>query len=141
MSIFGFTNVPVKVGCAARLSFSNTDVMMVLDTTGSMLQTNPGDALPKIAILRNVILGFYAQLEAAKSGGTRVRYGFVPYSANVNVGYLLKSDWMVDEWDYQSREPLPLKIAGTGNWRSTIALASGRRILSTTGCDVGVHDE
>ena len=120
MSIFGFTNVPVKVGCAARLSFSNTDVMMVLDTTGSMLQTNPGDALPKIAILRNVILGFYAQLEAAKSGGTRVRYGFVPYSANVNVGYLLKSDWMVDEWDYQSREPLPvpaLASVAARRWR------------------------
>jgi hypothetical protein len=47
---------------------------------------------------------FHAQMEANKSVGTRIRYGFVPYSSNVNVGYLLQPEWLVDEWQYNSRE-------------------------------------
>ena len=112
MAIFGFTNVPVSTECQARLNFSNTDVMMVLDTTGSMAETNPGDSLPKITLLKNVVASFYAQLEAAKSAGTRVRYGFVPYSTNVNVGGLLEDGWVVKNWSYQSRD---LKPGGTGS--------------------------
>ena len=112
MGIFGFTNVAVAAECQARLNFSNTDVMMVLDTTGSMAETNLGDPLPKITLLKNVVTSFHAQLEAAKTLGTRVRYGFVPYSTNVNVGNLLEDDWVVDRWSYQSRELLP---GGTGS--------------------------
>lgn len=104
MRIFGDTNVPVAVNCQAKLNISNTDVMMVLDTTGSMNETNAGDTQPKIAILRQVVKSFHAQLEASKTPGVRMRYGFVPYATNVNVGYLLKSGWMTDKWDYEGRE-------------------------------------
>ena len=103
MAIFGFTNVPISTECQARLNFSNTDVMMVLDTTGSMAETNPGDSLPKISLLKSTVTSFFAQLEASKGAGTRVRYGFVPYSTNVNVGGLLKDEWVVNDWSYQSR--------------------------------------
>src|SRR5690606_36953015 len=84
-------------------NMSNMDVMMVLDTTGSMAMTNPGDTQPKIAVLRDTIRSSYAQLEANRSSNARVRYGFVPYSSNVNVGYLLRSGWMVDEMTIQAR--------------------------------------
>lgn len=104
MHIFGNDNIPVHVECQASLNFSNTDVMMVLDTTGSMKQTLSGDTTSKIDALRNVVSSFYTQLEASKPPGTRIRYGFVPYSVNVNVGFLLKSGWLVDEWTYQGRE-------------------------------------
>ena len=106
MRVLGSENVAVEVNCEARLNFSNTDIMLVLDTTGSMNRTNPGDSDTKIAALRSVVKSFHAQLEASKDAGTRVRYGFVPYSSNVNVGYLLKSGWMVDEWDYQGRDAI-----------------------------------
>ena len=36
MTVFGFDNVPLSVECQALLSVRNLDVMMVLDTTGSM---------------------------------------------------------------------------------------------------------
>lgn len=104
MQIFGNTNVPVSVNCEARLNFSNTDVMMVLDTTGSMAQTNPSDPDTRIGVLRTVVKSFWNQLEGAKAPGIRIRYGFVPYSTNVNVGHLLADDWVVDTWTYQSRE-------------------------------------
>jgi Flp pilus assembly protein TadG len=103
MSIFGYKSIPLNVTCGAKLDMPNTDVMMVLDVTGSMAETNPGDTQPKISILKQVVKDFYSQLEANKAPGTRTRYGFVPYSSNVNVGGLLKSDWMVDKTTVQVR--------------------------------------
>ncbi len=113
MTLFGYSEVAIAVECEARLSFSNTDVMFVLDTTGSMRETNPGDAAPRIEILKSVVSNFHAQLEGSKSPGTRIRYGFVPYSTNVNVGYLLKSDWVVDNWRYNGRAAVNTSVAGT----------------------------
>jgi hypothetical protein len=104
MRIFGFAQMPINVSCEAQINFNNTDVMMVLDVTGSMAQTNPGDSLSKIDTLKQTVKGFYLQLQAAALAGTRIRYGFVPYSTNVNVGGLLDDDWVVDNWNYQSRQ-------------------------------------
>ena len=132
MGIFGFTNVAVAAECQARLNFSNTDVMMVLDTTGSMAETNLGDSLPRIAALKNSVTSFVSQIEASKGAGTRVRYGFVPYSTNVNVGGLLEDDWVVKNWSYQSRT---LNIGGVGgglfSYFGASSLISGSRRAST----------
>lgn len=104
MKVFGFRQVALKATCDAQLQLPNTDVMFVLDTTGSMTDTNPGDSSNRITGLRTAVLNFYNTLEQAKIAGTQVRYGFVPYSNTVNVGMLLKRDWMVDNWTYQSRQ-------------------------------------
>jgi hypothetical protein len=37
-------------------------------------------------------------------GNVQLRFGFVPYAVNVNVGRLLPLDYMADRWTYQSRE-------------------------------------
>lgn len=111
MNLFGYSVLAVSVECQARLNFSNTDVMFVLDTTGSMLETNPSDTKPRIDVLRDVVKSFHTELEASKTSSTRIRYGFLPYSTNVNVGGLLKSDWVVDSWTYQSRRPKALPDA------------------------------
>ncbi len=117
MRIFGFNNVPVSVNCTAKLNYSNTDIMMVLDTTGSMQESIGG--VPKIDSLKDVVRSFYAQIEAAKGPGTRIRYGFVPYSTNVNVGGLLHDDWVVTDWKYQSREQVQVST-NTGTWSHDI---------------------
>ncbi|MFM5907841.1 MAG: hypothetical protein ACKOPO_09700, partial [Novosphingobium sp.] len=80
------------------------DVMMVLDVTGSMNEINPTDTKPRIEVLKDVVKTFHGNMEAEKTPGTRFRYGFVPYSTNVNVGWLLKSDWLVDSATYEGRE-------------------------------------
>lgn len=103
MAIFGNKEMDIKVKCEARINYSDTDIMFVLDTTGSMNTTNRGDSVSRIAALRQTVSDFHTQIEESKSPGTRVRYGFVPYSVNVNVGHLLADDWVVDEWTYQSR--------------------------------------
>ncbi|MHC9419728.1 vWA domain-containing protein [Sphingomonas citri] len=104
MRIFGFRQIALTAKCDAQLQLPNTDVMFVLDTTGSMTDTNAGDPTNRITALRSAVLNFYNTLEQAKIAGTQVRYGFVPYSNTVNVGMLLKREWMVDDWTYQSRQ-------------------------------------
>ncbi|WP_160772158.1 Tad domain-containing protein [Alteraurantiacibacter buctensis] len=111
MAVFGFESIPVSVACQAQINMGNMDVMMVLDTTGSMSWTNPGDSQTRIQALRATVKSFYAQMEASKTPGSRIRYGFVPYSTNVNVGHLLQDDWLVDEWNYNYR--LPRSAGGT----------------------------
>jgi Flp pilus assembly protein TadG len=105
MKVFSFDTVAVEVSCNAVMNLPNSDIMFVLDTTGSMAETNPGDAMNRIDALRASVRDFHATIEASKSPSTQVRYGFVPYSNSVNVGFLLRPEWMVDRWTYQSREP------------------------------------
>lgn len=125
MSMFGFQPVSLTVLCDAQLQLPNTDVMFVLDTTGSMTDTNPGDTVNKITALRSAVMSFYDTLEAAKIGGTQVRYGFVPYSNSVNVGTLLKREWMVDSATYQSKVWDHQEIRQTGTTSSTTHTYSG----------------
>ncbi len=105
MKMAGFAPVTISVACEAKLEIPNLDIMFVLDTTGSMNDTNPGDSANKITGLRNAVVNFYDTVESAKKAGTSVRYGAVPYSSNVNVGLLLKPEWVADKWTYQSRIP------------------------------------
>lgn len=104
MKIFGFDKIPLQATCDAQLQLPNIDIMFVLDTTLSMAETNPGDSQSKIQALRQAVTDFYNSLNNAQSDASQVRYGFVPYSSTVNTGLLLKREWMVDSWDYQSRE-------------------------------------
>ncbi|MGJ0238881.1 pilus assembly protein [Novosphingobium fluoreni] len=115
MKLFMIDNLPITVNCSAQFNYSNSDIMMVLDTTGSMNDTNPGDTSSKISVLRQVVKDFYTSVEATKGQDTRIRYGFVPYSTNVNVGFLLKSGWMVNQNNYETRSVPP--GGNNGNWR------------------------
>jgi Flp pilus assembly protein TadG len=118
MKIFGFASVPVNVKCSAQFNYANTDIMMVLDTTGSMndkaVSTDPKS---KIDTLRQVVKDFYANIQSRKTQGVRIRYGFVPYSTNVNVGYLLKSSWMVGSNNYESRSAVYTGTGYSAAWR------------------------
>ncbi|EZP72490.1 Flp pilus assembly protein TadG [Sphingomonas paucimobilis] len=104
MSLFGMPAKTVTVECTADLQLPNTDVMFVLDTTLSMNDINPGDSQSRIAVLRAAVTDFYNTLQSVKPAGSHIRYGFVPYSSTVNVGMLLKRDWVADKWTYDSRE-------------------------------------
>ena len=123
MRIFGQPIRTISVACDAEMRLPNTDVMFVLDTTGSMAQRIPGDTAVKIDTLRLAVKCFYetvAKLDVddvdcnpgqpAPSGGVgnqvQIRFGFVPYATNVNVGRQLPTALLADRWTYQSREPI-----------------------------------
>ena len=130
MKLFGIKQVALSTACDAELQLPNSDIMFVLDTTLSMGETNPGDSLSKIATLRQSVNNFYTTLENAKSSSTQVRYGFVPYSSTVNVGLLLKREWMVNNWTYQSREMAEQDQVTSGGAGNTTTTYSGFTYVS-----------
>lgn len=116
MQVFGQTAFDLTVTCSAIRDLSHTDIMFVLDTTGSMLQSNPGDSASRFETMKTAVRDFHTTLETSKSSGVNLRYGFVPYSEMVNVGGLLTADMMVSRWTYQSR--IPDGVETTLNTRS-----------------------
>lgn len=132
MSVFGIEKKEISVTCTAEMRIPASDVMFVLDTTGSMNCPEDGSSCSgwgsteapnaKIKGLRKAASCFYEALakqnvpivtpedcdeEAEPVGATsdvRLRFGFVPYAVNVNVGKLLPLDYIANQWTYQSRE-------------------------------------
>lgn len=108
MDIFGFDTIDVTVNCSATMGVGNSDITMVLDTTGSMGSTLSGTSETRIQALRAAMKNFYTTVANATQGSNaRVRYSFVPYSSSVNVGKLILDrdpNFLVDEWPIQSRE-------------------------------------
>lgn len=142
MKIFGQPTKSITVSCEAQMAIPNTDVMFVLDNTGSMDDTNSGDTVKKIDGLKTAVRCFYETLAkidtvancgSTPSGGTtnvQLRFGFVPYSTNVNVGSLLPDGWLADSWSYQTRVAntalvhtwaagTESAISGWGSWSAT----------------------
>ena len=95
MRMFGFTTLPLNVTCDASLNFVNTDVMLVLDVTGSMDDTTSTAPATKIVALRDAVMALYDELAPIQTqleaNGLRLRYGIVPYSSTVNVGALIRA--------------------------------------------------
>lgn len=97
MKMFGFKKFDLSVNCTASMGVGNSDVILVLDTTGSMAGSG-------ISALQTAVKNFYDTIKKSTDGSTaRVRYGFVPYSQSVNVGALLKPEWIVDNYDVSTR--------------------------------------
>lgn len=169
IKVLGITTKTLNVSCTAKMEIPNTDVMFVIDNTGSMncqvahsgysCSNNGGveDATAKMKGLRSAIKCFYEALTKVNtsepctySGGTwsstndptattysgtaQLRFGFMPYSVNVNVGKLLPNSYFPDAWSYQSREPVYTTVhawtAGSesgiswGSWSSGPSLTS-----------------
>ncbi len=114
MRVFGMPTSTITLSCTSNMVIPNTDVMFVLDTTGSMAGT-------KITGLKRAVKCFYEALarentdavcetsagETPPTGGissaVQLRFGFMPYATNVNVGKLLPTAYFADQADYQSR--------------------------------------
>lgn len=94
MGAFGFRPMTVSATCTAQQDFVNTDIVLVLDTTGSMAdKASSTDTRTKIQALRAAVLALYDQLypiqQQLAAAGMRLRFSVVPYSSTVNVGKLL----------------------------------------------------
>jgi Flp pilus assembly protein TadG len=128
MKVFGQEDRTINVQCSSEMRIPNSDVMFVLDTTGSMDSAANGNTvtstnLAKITELKRATKCFYETLTQkniddvtpAQCGETadpvetasntsQIRFGFVPYSIDVNVGRLLPLDYMANTWNYQTRK-------------------------------------
>jgi hypothetical protein len=119
MRIFGKDAFNISVTCGSSMGVGNSDIMMVLDTTGSMDYTLSGSQT-RIQALRAAMKNFYTTIyNATANSNARVRYGFVPFSSTVNVGKLLtaiSSNYIVDSYSYQSRAYEPTGSVTYGSW-------------------------
>lgn len=117
MKIFGFGDFNLSAVCTAKLEVSNTDIMMVLDVTGSMDSVNSGDSVSRIEALRTAAIDFFDTLTTAELGDGRLRFGIVPYSGTVNVGAILLAEnpsWIADVAPTPTRVPTFIDVWGTG---------------------------
>lgn len=124
MTVLGSPTRTLTVTCATQMQIPNTDVMFVLDNTGSMACYPDGSNCysgtnSKIVTLKQAVKCFYEAVTQLTTNGncpagtssglginnsSQVRFGFVPYATNVNVGRLLQPSWMVNNWNYQTRQ-------------------------------------
>ncbi len=114
MGAFGYDEFDLEVDCSAEINISNTDIVFVLDVTGSMNCSASDTACgnngnveavdSKIDNLRASVLTFYDTVDSATSSSAQIRYGIVPYANQVNVGGSLDTSWMASSHTYQSRE-------------------------------------
>jgi Flp pilus assembly protein TadG len=129
--------------CNAKMDVSNSDVSMVLDTTGSMKcpndtddsqcgsylgSTNAEASNSRMAALKTATSNFVSILNsAATSSAARVRFSIVPFAQTVNTGkllYALNPNYIVggnanENWNYQSRRPV-YRATGTTTTLETL---------------------
>jgi Flp pilus assembly protein TadG len=119
MKLFGFSTMNLSTTCSATQDFVGTDIMLVLDMSGSMNcpPSRPNDACgeieqsgSKMQALRDASESLYDTLKSAQdqlhANNLRLRYGFVPYNATVNVGkqvYAENPNYIRNSAPYQSR--------------------------------------
>lgn len=143
MGMFGMGPSTLTVTCQARFDTADTDVIFVLDTTGSMAcgpsdpdscgqatvsYTRPDGTTgyyvqeksnSRISALRAAVLSFYDTVASSMDPSSKVRYGFVPYTSTVNVGAAITAidpGYMVKSWTYDSRR---MTSSGrTPQWRN-----------------------
>lgn len=136
MRMFAQADRLIKVACAARLDIPDVDLMLVLDTTGSMAcppisssscgqsaygytrsDGTTGYAITeatgsRMGALRNAVLDFYDTMTSLTDVRSNVRYGFVPYTSTVNAGYQIPGNFILSsKHTYQSR-----RIVGEANY-------------------------
>ena len=145
MRILGKGTETVTVNCNSEMRIPNTDVMFVLDNTGSMSGAIPGDpsGQSKIDGLKDAVKCFYQVLAKRDAGAdlatcgvapvntgvgnaVQLRFGFMPYSTNVNVGKLLPTNFFADTWQYQSRV-----VNTEKQWRPTAAGTESSPVAGT----------
>ena len=114
MHMFGKDSFDLEVNCTARLEIANSDIMFVLDTTGSMNTVNSGDSVNRITALRTEVMAFYDTVASANNGGARIRYGFVPYSLTVNLRDVLEPGWLNNTVRIPSRTGQWVQTSSTG---------------------------
>lgn len=169
MTVFGNDYSTVNVTCDAKLEVGNSDIMFVLDITGSMACA-PEDSSSacstyinsggfnsstgrynektnsRMVGLRAAVMDFFDELDSAVSDSSRVRYGIVPYSSNVNLGStsmgggtatpgILRPEWLVDSWAYQSRDANMTTLESeVSNRVDVFEVYSGGASISSTDC-------
>lgn len=125
MKVFGYRSMDLLVNCSASMGVGNSDIMFVLDVTGSMADTPDGDTpeddeKSKMESLQDSVKAFRTTVATSVFGSNaRIRYGFVPYSSAVNVGRLLNADYISSSTPIQSRQMVNWSATPVRTWKGS----------------------
>jgi len=110
LRLLGINEIRVAANCLAEEYYVNTDLMLVLDTTGSMNcymtdalscsqdteKTTSGTKKSKMREMRDALKTLYSNLRpvqiALEAKNLRMRIGFLQFSSTVNVGKLIRAE-------------------------------------------------
>lgn len=146
MKAVGIKTLDIVADCKAKLDFVNTDIVLVLDTTGSMGSNKVSTGETRLEALKSAVFDLYDTLEPIGKNlynrNLRLRYGIVPYSSNANVGKLLyarNKDFIRLPYNYyqcskRSSTPGQCTAAAVKTTNSTTRLASWLSSTSWNGC-------
>ncbi|MHA3839758.1 pilus assembly protein TadG-related protein [Sphingomonas aestuarii] len=148
MRMFDANDVTLTVTCEARYDVADSDIMFVLDVTGSMACRPESDCTPgntsyndngvtrfaavelagsRMQALREAVVDFESTVRTNADASTRIRYGFVPYASSVNAGAAIPAAHMVrTTHSYNSR-----RIIGDTQISSSTVTRSG---YNSTNC-------
>jgi Flp pilus assembly protein TadG len=101
MRAFNHNSFNLSATCSADINIANTDIMFVLDVTGSM--GGSAGSVTRIQALRDAVMLFYDTVATSTSTAARIRYGAVPYSVSVNLLNVMPRQHLVNSHTYQSR--------------------------------------
>ena len=137
MYIMGAHKFDLAASCVAKLEISNTDVMLVLDVTGSMVQNRTPEGVTRLAAMQDAARLFFSTMTSASTEGDgRLRFGMVPYASTVNVGDILLArnrDWISDFTLLPSRSAITTMKWGNSN--GTPAAVSGGKETASAWSD------
>ena len=159
MRMFDASDVTLTVTCEARYDVADSDIMFVLDVTGSMA-CRPGVVCgaasasytdngvtrhsaieqtgSKMQALREAVVDFESTVRTNADPSTRIRYGFVPYASSVNVGAAIPAQHMLrTRHTYKSRRVIgdaqqsSSTVTRTGFTSGNCATAANARVPAT----------
>ena len=88
-NVLGLKSMPVSGTSEAVFGDTKVEIVMVLDNTGSMNDSN------KLATLKAAAHNFVTRMQSSAAAPDAIRIGIVPFGNDVNLGSL-KSSWWVD---------------------------------------------
>lgn len=92
MSIFGFQSIPISVSAEATSKTTGLQLVMVLDSTGSM-RSSAGSGT-RMDALKDASTTLVNSLFGNESTSNELSIAIVPYVTTVNIGGLLNSSYM-----------------------------------------------
>lgn len=112
MSMFGFEDVEVFVEAEVTSKTTGLQLVMVLDTTGSM-SNSAGGGISRIQALRNSANTLVDSLFGDNSSSENLEIAVVPYVTSVNVGHLLDPNYV--DFDHPIYDPDHYGVNDTNN--------------------------
>jgi Flp pilus assembly protein TadG len=139
MRVVNIDHIDLSTSSTITRKLHNIEVVLVLDTTGSMADTLGSST--KISALKSAAKKLVSDLFAGQATSTTVKIGVVPFAAAVNIGTnQLNSGWL-DKATYTAAnaaaDPIPFEDLDKTTGISPLALYGGAKGLtnrSWAGC-------